>query len=323
MCISICVLLYTPIYSNVSTSFQPCPLIFFNQGKKRAMNKKHLWMVGVSVFLVALLSLLVFWRVKADKGQQLAEQLSQSLQSEGLPLQSVRVADQSPLTLEITLEYSMQDSPERKADILRDRHAVQWHCTQLNREHFQLSSYIVLIQNPSGQQLSWEQNFLYPGDAEDSPEQYSLNLSEANDYLREAFLAGSAQVERFELIEEQKDGVPVHTLTIQLVEPDLETLNRELPMTQIERLIMEVNEQKLFPVDICWLEIMGPKGETWVDYLYDYSLSAMNWWIADGVSTAWFPHPAPLPNQEQTATPPPSRLYPLGTAQPTAVNPYP
>ena len=220
MCISICVLLYTPIYSNVSTSFQPCPLIFFNQGKKRAMNKKHLWMVGVSVFLVALLSLLVFWRVKADKGQQLAEQLSQSLQSEGLPLQSVRVADQSPLTLEITLEYSMQDSPERKADILRDRHAVQWHCTQLNREHFQLSSYIVLIQNPSGQQLSWEQNFLYPGDAEDSPEQYSLNLSEANDYLREAFLAGSAQVERFELIEEQKDGVPVHTLTIQLVEPD-------------------------------------------------------------------------------------------------------
>jgi len=287
------------------------------------MNKKHLWMVGVSVFLVALLSLLVFWRVKADKGQQLAEQLSQSLQSEGLPLQSVRVADQSPLTLEITLEYSTQDNPERKAEILRDRHAVQWHCAQFNRENYQLGSYIVLIQNPSGQQLSWEQNFLYPGDAEDSAEQYSLNLSEANDYLREAFLAGSAQVERFELIEEQKDGVPVHTLTIQLVEPDLETLNRELPMVQIERLIMEVNQQKLFPVDICWLEIQGPKAETWLDYLYDYSLSTTNWWIADGVSTEWFPHPAPLPNQEQTATPAPSRPYPLGTSQPTAINPYP
>ena len=50
----------------------------------------------------------------------------------------------------------------------------------------------------------------------------------------------------------------------QAVEPDLETLNRELPMTQIERMIREVNDQKLFPVDICWLEIKGPNGETWV-----------------------------------------------------------
>ncbi len=140
------------------------------------MKNIKIWMLGVSVFLVALLSLLVFWRVNADRGQQLAEQLSQSLQSEGLPLQSVRVANQSPLTLEITLEYSSQDGPERKADILRGRHAVQWHCTQLNREQFQLNSYIVLIQNPSGQQLSWEQNFLYPSDAKDSPEQYSLKL---------------------------------------------------------------------------------------------------------------------------------------------------
>lgn len=287
------------------------------------MTKKYMWLLGALIILVSLLSLLVFWRVKADRGQQLAEQLSQSLQSEGLPLQSVCVADQSPLTLEITLEYSTQDSPERKAEILRDRHAVQWHCTQLNREHFQLGSYIVLIQNPSGQQLSWEQNFLYPSDADDSPKQYSLNLVEANEYLRQAFQAGSARVERFELIEEQKDGVPVHTLTIQLVEPDLATLNRELPMTQIERMIREVNDQKLFPVDICWLEIKGPNGETWVDYLYDYSLSAMNWWIADGVSTEWFPHPAPLPNQEPTATPASARPYPLGTAQPTAGSPYP
>lgn len=287
------------------------------------MTKKYMWLLGALIILVSLLSLLVFWRVKADRGQQLAEQLSQSLQSEGLPLQSVRVADQSPLTLEITLEYSTQDSPERKAEILRDRHAVQWHCTQLNREQFQLGSYIVLIQNHSGQQLSWEQNFLYPSDADDSPKQYSLNLVEANDYLRQAFQAGSARVERFELIEEQKDGVPVPTLTIQLVEPDLATLNRELPMTQIERMIREVNDQKLFPVDICWLEIKGPNGETWVDYLYDYSLSAMNWWIADGVSTEWFPHPAPLPNQEPTATPASARPYSLGTAQPTAGSPYP
>jgi len=290
--------------------------------EKLAMKNIKIWMLGVSVFLVALLSLLVFWRVNADRGQQLAEQLSQSLQSERLPLQSVRVANQSPLTLEITLEYSSQDGPERKADILRGRHAVQWHCTQLNREQFQLNSYIVLIQNPSGQQLSWEQNFLYPSDAEDSPEQYSLKLSEANDYLREAFLAGSARVERFALIEEQKDGVPVYTLMIQMIEPDLATLNRELPMAQVERLIRDVNAQKLFPVDICWLEIKGPNGETWVDYLYDYSLSAMNWWIADGVSTEWFPHPASLPNQESTATPA-ARPYPLGTAQPTASSPYP
>ena len=286
------------------------------------MKNKTIWLLGTSLLLVTLLSVLVFWRVKADRGQQLAEQLSRALQSEGLPLKSVRVAEQSPLTLEIILEYSAQDSPERKAEILRDRHAVQWHCTQVNRENYQLGSYIVLIQSPSGQQISWEQNFLYPLDTEVAPAQYSLSLSDARDYLRQAFQSGSARVERFELIEEQKDGVPVHTLTIQLVEPDLETLNRELPMTQVERLMREVNDQKLFPVDVCWLEILGPNGETWVDYLYDYSLAAMNWWMADGVSTEWFPHPAPLPNHEPTATPA-ARPYPLGTAQPTGGSPYP
>lgn len=286
------------------------------------MKNKTIWLLGTSLLLVTLFSVLVFWRVKADRGQQLAEQLSRALQSEGLPLQSVRVAEQSPLTLEITLEYSAQDSPERKAEILRDRHAVQWHCTQVNRENYQLGSYIVLIQSPSGQQISWEQNFLYPLEAEAAPAQYSLSLEGAKDYLRHEFQAGSARVERFELIEEQKDGVPVHTLTIQLVEPDLETLNRELPMTQVERLMREVNDQKLFPVDVCWLEILGPNGETWVDYLYDYSLAAMNWWMVDGVSTEWFPHPAPLPNHEPTATPA-ARPYPLGTAQPTGGSPYP
>ena len=286
------------------------------------MKNKTIWLLGTSLLLVTLFSVLVFWRVKADRGQQLAEQLSRALQSEGLPLKSVRVAEQSPLTLEIILEYSAQDSPERKAEILRDRHAVQWHCTQVNRENYQLGSYIVLIQSPSGQQISWEQNFLYPLDTEVAPAQYSLSLADARDYLRQAFQSGSARVERFELIEEQKDGVPVHTLTIQLVEPDLETLNRELPMTQVERLMREVNDQKLFPVDVCWLEILGPNGETWVDYLYDYSLAAMNWWMVDGVSTEWFPHPAPLPNHEPTATPA-ARPYPLGTAQPTGGSPYP
>ncbi len=67
------------------------------------MNKKHLLLIGVSVLFVALLSLLVFWRVKADRGQRACGTAQPVCSLEGLPLQSVRVADQSPLTLEITL----------------------------------------------------------------------------------------------------------------------------------------------------------------------------------------------------------------------------
>lgn len=287
------------------------------------MKKNAIGLVIGALTVVGLVSLLVFWSVNADKAKQVAEKLTQALQAEGLPLQSVRVAKATPLTLEITLTFDTQDSPERKAMILRARHAVQWHCAQLNLEEYQLGSYILLIESPSGQQLSWEQNFLYPPEASKTPGQYTLDFTQAQQYLSQAFQPGSATVERFELISESRDDTSVNTLYIRLVEPDLATLNRELPMRQVEGLLMTVNEQKLYPVDICWLEVQGPNAEVWVDLLYDYGLRDMSWWIADGVSMEWFPHPAPLPNQEPTQQPVPSEPYPVETPLPTTVNPYP
>ena len=206
------------------------------------MKKNAIGLVIGALTVVGLVSLLVFWSVNADKAKQVAEKLTQALQAEGLPLQSVRVAKATPLTLEITLTFDTQDSPERKAMILRARHAVQWHCAQLNLEEYQLGSYILLIESPSGQQLSWEQNFLYPPEASKTPGQYTLDFTQAQQYLSQAFQPGSATVERFELISESRDDTSVNTLYIRLVEPDLATLNRELPMRQVEGLLMTVNE---------------------------------------------------------------------------------
>ncbi len=287
------------------------------------MNKKYVGLICGLTAIVALGSFLIINRVNADKAEQLAEQLANSLVAEGLPLISVRVEEQAPLTLEITLKYPTDDSPERKAEILRGRHAVRWNCAELNREKYQISSYIILILDNVGKQLSWEQNFLYQSDPEDVPVEYTMNLEEAANYLRETFNPGSAQVERFELIQEQKNNTIINTLYILLVEPDLQTLNNDLPMRQIEPLIKGVNQQKLYQVDICWLEIHGPNSEVWVDFLYDYSLPVLSWWMADGVSTDWFPHPAPLPNQEPTIIAPPEKTYPVETLEPTVIVPYP
>jgi len=92
---------------------------------------------------------------------------------------------------------------------------------------------------------------------------------------------------------------------------------------QIEPLIKGINQQKLYKVDMCWLEIHGPNSEVWLDYLYDHSFPVVSWWMADGVSTEWFPHPAPLPNQEPTMIAPPEKTYPVDTLEPTMFVPYP
>ncbi len=287
------------------------------------MNKKRIGLICGFTAIVALVSFLIINSVNANKAEQLAEQLANNLALDGLPLISVRVEEQAPLTLEVTLQYPTADSPERKAEILRGRHAVRWNCAELNREVFQISSYIILILDEVGKQLSWEQNFLYQSDPEDIPVEYTMNLKEAADYLRESFNPGSAQVERFELIQEQKNNTIISTLYILLVEPDLQTLNKDLPMRQIEPLIMGVNQQKLYQVDMCWLEIHGPNSEVWVDYLYDYSFPVVSWWMAEGLSTEWFPHPAPLPSQEPTMIAPPEKTYPVETLEPTDIVPYP
>ncbi len=287
------------------------------------MIKKQIMLICGLTAIVALVSFLIINRVNANKAEQLAEQLADNLTLEGLPLISVRVEEQAPLILEVTLQYPTADSPDRKAKILRGRHAVRWNCAELNREKYQISSYIILILDDAGKQLSWEQNFLYQSDPEDVPVAYTMNLEEAANYLRKTFNPGSAQVERFELIQEQKNNTLINTLYILLVEPDLQTLNNDLPMRQIEPLIKGVNQQKLYQVDMCWLEIHGPNSEVWLDYLYDYSFPVVSWWMADGVSTEWFPHPAPLPNQEPTIIAPPEKTYPVETLEPTVIIPYP
>lgn len=287
------------------------------------MNKKQVGLIfGITAF-VALVSFLIINRVNANRAERLAEQLADNLALEGLPLISVRVEEQVPLTLEVTLQYPAADSPERKAEILRGRHAVRWNCAELNREKYQVSSYIILILDDVGNQLSWEQNFLYQSEPEEVPEEYTMNLKEAAIYLHEAFNPGSARVERFELIQEQENNAIINTLYILLVEPDLQTLNNDLPMMQIEPLIKGINQQKLYQVDVCWLEIHGPNSEVWLDYLYDHSFPVVSWWMADGVSTEWFPHPAPLPNQEPTMIAPPEKTYPVDTLEPTMFVPYP
>ena len=287
------------------------------------MIKKQIMLICGLTAIVALVSFLIINRVNANKAEQLAEQLADNLTLEGLPLLSVRVEEQAPLILEVTLQYPAADSPERKAEILRGRHAVRWNCAELNHEKYQVSGYTILILDDVGNQLSWEQNFLYQSEPEEVPEEYTMNLKEAAIYLHEAFNPGSARVERFELIQERKNNAIINTLYILLVEPDLQTLNNDLPMMQIEPLIKGINQQKLYKVDMCWLEIHGPNSEVWLDYLYDHSFPVVSWWMADGVSTEWFPHPAPLPNQEPTIIAPPEKIYPLETLEPTVIIPYP
>ena len=87
------------------------------------MIKKQIMLICGLTAIVALVSFLIINQVNANKAEQLAEQLADNLTLEGLPLLSVRVEEQAPLILEVTLQYPSADSPERKAEILRGRHA--------------------------------------------------------------------------------------------------------------------------------------------------------------------------------------------------------
>lgn len=64
----------------------------------------------------------------------------------------------------------------------------------------------------------------------------------------------------------------------------MQVLNQELPMAKVFPIIHIMDQDKLFHVNVSWLEIVSPEGEVWLDYIFDSDLQMESWWMAEGIS---------------------------------------
>lgn len=128
---------------------------------------------------------------------------------------------------------------------------------------------------------------MYPKEKSDKPvdeQTYAMGVSEAEAYLREQLDFGTSQIDRFSLDTETRSGQVLNTLNIRLIAPSMQVLNQELPMAKVFPIIHIMDQDKLFHVNVSWLEIVSPEGEVWLDYIFDSDLQMESWWMVEGIS---------------------------------------
>lgn len=214
-------------------------------------------------------------------------------------------------------------------DKIKTGYLVDWELQQLNRDEFVLSSYIIHHTDENGEKIGWHQRYMYPeetnGDSDEN-KQYSLSEDEAELYLLENLNLGTSRVDEFRLTTEKRSGQNLNRLSIKLTAPSLNVLNHELPMAKIHPIQFGMENNSLYHINVCYLEIHSPEGEVWLYYISDLD-TGEHWDMAEGVSESWFPSPIPLENLTPTplipiATPT-YRTYPIYTPTPGATSIYP
>jgi len=86
----------------------------------------------------------------------------------------------------------------------------------------------------------------------------------------------------------------IQTLILRLSTSSLEEANQVLPnfMPSLRPLIADTNAQGA-QIAICIVELTDEKGQLLLKYLLDLQLDSETWWMVDGLTQGWFPHPPP------------------------------
>jgi len=287
----------------------------------------------IAIILFGALTVVIVMSQKpdADKYEQIASDLEARLRTDGVAFKEVKIDSKDPFTIEVVLPYiNAENDSHLMIDKVKTSYLVHWELNQLNRDEFVLSSYIIHITDENGEKIGWNQRYLYPKESSGEPEedkQYSLSEVEAEQYLRENLDLGTSRVDEFQLATETRSGQSLNTLSIKLTAPSLDILNRELPMANINPMLNRMENNSLYHINVCFLEIRSPEGEVWLYYIYDLDMRHEKWDMAEGVSQSWFP--SPFPNDPMTPTSPTpratptERTYPINTPTQEATNIYP
>lgn len=288
----------------------------------------------IAIALFGALTVVIVMSQKPDLDQydQIASDLEAKLRTDGVAFKEVKINNKDPFTIEVVLPYiNAENDSQLMIDKIKTAYLVTWELEQLNRDEFVLSSYIMHITDENGEKIGWNQRYLYPKESSGEPEedkQYSLSAVEAEQYLWENLDLGTSRVDEFQLTTEIRSGQSLNTLSIKLTAPSLSVLNSELPMANINPLLIRMENNCLFHVDVCYLEIRSPQGEVWLYYISEMDMNTGEYWdMAEGVSESWFPSPLPLddltPTTQAPRATPTERTYPITTPTPEATSIYP
>jgi hypothetical protein len=262
--------------------------------------------------------------------EDLISELGSRLTQLGISVKSITIDTRLPFEISITLQSSTSGDHRTEEDawneFLAEREAILAHKFGLN-----LYSFTLILVNQEGKTLDWSKTGL-------DPHVYSrayTQFNPGNKHLDNQATASLAEqqldfkgmtVDKIKVTTGAGSDQSVQTLSIWLSTKDLQTANRAIPGIIMDTIIVELDkinqESETSLIAICRLWVADENGNNLLSYAYDVQLGRQTWGMAPGVTTDWFPHPAPtwFPSPTPTSTPP---GYPPPEAEPTRGAPYP
>lgn len=244
---------------------------------------------AVMIVLVVTGSLLAFMVTRSLAQGEIVSNLTNRLTQQGVPIKAIVVRSQAPLSLEITLQSSSGTLAPARDDgfYLLD---VRREVMRAESRGYRVDSYKVTLLNKQGTAIHSEESVL-------------TSLAVPRN-LRPATVSDSAAerlvVERLELhgmslddVSVQSDAEGLQTLVLRLSVADLQTANNALPkfMPSLYPFLGGMNAETGSQITVCWVILVNGNGETLLKYVLDLTLEAERWWMGDGVTQDWFPHP--------------------------------
>jgi hypothetical protein len=253
---------------------------------------KHKNKSAIIILVLLLVGIIggLFEQVRAQ--DNIVSYLDERFKQQNVPVKGIKIIQEIPLQLEITIQSSSDGSRGNPEDPI-NYHLVEREVVLARQKGYFVESLTRIFLSPQGREIakattqvkSLEFMFL-----DDSPS--SITDSSTKTLVMDKInLYGMSALD---ISVDSREGL--QTLRLQLSTPSLDEVNKTLTqyMSSLRPLVGEINAKGAHIV-ICKLEIRDEKGNLLLNYMLDLQLDSENWWMADGLTMDWFPHPGPGP----------------------------
>lgn len=249
-------------------------------------HSRLLILLGVTIVIAA--GVLAYFVVRVNAQGDIISDLTKRLAAQGIPLKSIESQSLIPLKLEITLQRIDEKDKPLEAFYV---HAVKREVTLARERGFGVAELTLVILDTEGNVEYWVAEPIKNISRESTAPSALDNDTAAISIAKNLDLYGLT----LDTIEVVSDDKNTQTASLVLRAQDVDAGNKALPefMPSLRPVLENLNESTGAKIKVFKMELFNDKDELLLRYVLDLELEQETWWMADGVSMEWFPHPPP------------------------------
>ncbi|HIP71405.1 MAG TPA: hypothetical protein EYH05_08430 [Anaerolineae bacterium] len=222
--------------------------------------------------------------------------LIERLREQNIPVKSIDIIGQDPYQLEVILQSSSNET-KIASDDPAYIHAVQRETALLyDEQNLNIDVIRISVLNEStADVLFWGEFAITAIPRKVQSTNSVINVSrQMEDWVVDHYLNSkntNISLEKLELSTDEYGQM----IVMEISTPTIISANAALPdiMTNQWRMIEEIKDEYDLNPSILKIRLFNEEGNILLDYTLDLQLKQENWWMDDGLTTEWFPHPLP------------------------------